>query len=627
MLKVQQVVGLNNLFKKPLTSPLKPDTETPLKGTGTSKPAPAKFSPRIFLDSAVNLKGVIFVISMFFISCISLWFTVYLITKDRIYPDISISGVEIGGLTKNSAQRLLTNKIKPQENISLTIDGKLYQIISSDIELIYNYGQTVEYAYFYKRSSNIFRNLFNSLWIFGPKTDFPIALSFNKDKLVERLELIKREVDVVGESPSINVTNKQIEVNPGKDGKYLSIDDIIKNLEIVLGQNKQPLIEARLLPIKKALDADGQKGTFLRAQKLLDTSITMAAGDYKKTITGEEIVSYIDFPDGFKNPLIASLSSEIAQKIQSDPQDSVFVFENGKVEEFSPSKDGMSLDLVIFNQGFSELLNNLYDSTENVFDYNIPVITTKPKITTESVNNMGIKEIIGKGSSRFRGSIASRIHNIGLASDKINGVLVAPEEVFSFNKALGDVSSSTGFQQAYIIKDNQTVLGDGGGVCQVSTTLFRAILNAGLPILERASHSYRVYYYEQDSPPGMDATVYEPSPDLKFKNDTGSYLLIQAVFNKRDYSLSFELYGLSDGRVSIISKPQITNVTPPPDDLYVDDPGLPTGTVKQVETKAWGAKVVFNYSVTKAGNEIYSKTFVSNYRPWQAKYLKGTKVL
>ncbi len=189
---------------------------------------------------------------------------------------------------------------------------------------------------------------------------------------------------------------------------------------------------------------------------------------------------------------------------------------------------------------------------------------------------------------------------------------------------MGDVSQFTGYQQAYIISGGKTILGDGGGVCQVSTTLFRSLLNAGLPIMERQAHAYRVGYYEQNSPPGLDATVYSPSPDLKFKNDTGNYILIVAKADAKHFSLIFELYGTSDGRTSTVSKPVVTNIVPAPEDVYQDDPTLPIGTVKQIDFKAAGAHVTFNYVVNRGGETIYKKTFISNYRPWQAIYLRGT---
>jgi vancomycin resistance protein YoaR len=253
----------------------------------------------------------------------------------------------------------------------------------------------------------------------------------------------------------------------------------------------------------------------------------------------------------------------------------------------------------------------------------LPIITTSPAIRTADVNTLGIKEIIGKGISYFRGSIPSRIHNIQLASSKLNGILIPPGETFSFNQALGEVSQSTGYKEAYIIKEGRTVLGDGGGVCQVSTTLFRAALNAGLPIVERHAHAYRVSYYEQSSDVGLDATVFDPTADLKIKNDTPTHILIQAQVDTKKNTLIFELYGASDGRKATISKSRAWDQIPPPPDLYQDDPTLPPGKVKQIDWKAWGAKVAFDYRVERNGEILQNRTFYSNYRPWQAIYLRG----
>jgi len=133
-----------------------------------------------------------------------------------------------------------------------------------------------------------------------------------------------------------------------------------------------------------------------------------------------------------------------------------------------------------------------------------------------------------------------------------------------------------------------------------------------------------VGYYEQDSAPGFDATIYAPSPDLKINNDTPGHILVQTSVDTKTSTLVFEIYGTKDGRVASVTKPVVSAQVAPPEDLYVDDPTLPAGTVKQIDYKAWGAKVSFNYLVTRNGEEIYKKTFVSNYRPWQAVYLRGT---
>lgn len=309
---------------------------------------------------------------------------------------------------------------------------------------------------------------------------------------------------------------------------------------------------------------------------------------------------------------------------EREPQNPKFVFENGKVTEFAPSLDGIKVNTDQLKSLLTDKLDQLEKTTDKSLEIDVPVVKTSPEVTTDKVNNLGINELLGRGTSTYYHSIPSRVHNVALATNRINGTLVKPGETFSFNNTLGDVSAFTGYQQAYIISGGKTILGDGGGVCQVSSTLFRAVLNSGFPITERQAHAYRVSYYEQGSPPGLDATVYSPSPDLKFLNDTPGYILIVAKADTKNYSLVFEIYGTSDGRVATISKPVVSNVVPPPEDLYQDDPTLPAGTIKQIDYKAWGSKVTFNYVVTRNGQETINKTFISNYKPWQAVYLRGT---
>ncbi|OGK34911.1 hypothetical protein A3F58_03750 [Candidatus Roizmanbacteria bacterium RIFCSPHIGHO2_12_FULL_37_9b] len=201
--------------------------------------------------------------------------------------------------------------------------------------------------------------------------------------------------------------------------------------------------------------------------------------------------------------------------------------------------------------------------------------------------------------------------------------MIPKGSVFSFNDTVGDISSLTGYKPAYIIKSGKTVLGDGGGVCQVSTTLFRAALNAGLPILERTAHAYRVGYYENDSKPGFDATVFAPNPDLKIKNDSPASILIQTEVDQVNNLLYFRFYGKKDQRKIEISQVTVYDVVPPLPEIRQDDPTLKKGVIKQVDFPAWGAKAVFNYKVSNDDKVLFEKKFFSNYRPWQAVYLVG----
>ncbi len=307
-------------------------------------------------------------------------------------------------------------------------------------------------------------------------------------------------------------------------------------------------------------------------------------------------------------------------------QDALFTFTNGRVSAFRPSRDGRHVNSAAVKEQFRESFTAISGTTGKNISIPVSIIIDKPTFTTDSVNSFGIKELVGKGYSEFAHSIPGRIHNVTLAAARINGVLIKPGETFSFNDTLGDVSNLTGFQPAYVIKEGKTVLGDGGGVCQVSSTLFRTILNAGLPVLERKEHAYRVGYYEQVGfKAGLDATVFSPSVDLKFKNDTPNYLLVQTKTDTKNLSLTIEFYGTRDGRRAEILDHKVWGQTPPLPTVYQNDPTLKIGSTKQVDFAAAGARASFQYRVTRNGETIQDKIFTSAYRPWAAVFLKGTK--
>ncbi|MEX1052369.1 MAG: VanW family protein [Patescibacteria group bacterium] len=311
------------------------------------------------------------------------------------------------------------------------------------------------------------------------------------------------------------------------------------------------------------------------------------------------------------------------EKYNKPAKNALFNFENGRVIQFRPEEDGIKIDSNKFLIDVNKEISDLKQKRQNkliVLEKEI----IKPEITLANSNKYGIEELIGVGTSDYSHSIPERIHNILVATSKFNGVLIPPGDNFSFNDIIGDISSHTGYKQAYIIKAGRTVLGDGGGVCQVSTTVFRAALNSGLPIIERTAHAYRVSYYEQDSQPGFDATVYGPTVDFKFKNDTKNHILIQTEVDKVNNILTFKFYGKSDGRKVELSKAKVYDVQPPLPEIREDDPTLRRGAVKQVDFPAWGAKSIFNYKVTRGDEVIFEKEFFSNFRPWQAVYLVGT---
>ncbi len=540
------------------------------------------------------MKRAIFIFAMF---GILIWLVSNIYFYDRVPPKVMVAGVNIGLLKTTAA----TEKLKaafPNSQIKLHWGTSEWVVVPSDISLQYDFAESV--------------NRKNGL-----------VFSLSDEQLAEKIASISANINVPAADPEIIVVANNINVTSGENGQIVDERLLVGKIKSALSMGKYDIdIPVKLLTPKLTTD---QIGTLKnRAANLLNKMAIVKFENQSWNVTSEQLISWLD-PQGFKVTGIQAWVEELATTINRPPQNAFFKFVGvGKVEEFRPPRPGIKVKSDELTKILLIEFLKLETNSQNI-EVTVPTIETLPAITLADVNKLGIRELIGRGTSDFSGSIPNRVFNVGLAANAINGILVAPDEVFSFVKYIGDISAATGYKSAYIIKDGRTVLGDGGGVCQVSTTLFRAVLNAGLPIIERTAHAYRVHYYENDSQPGFDATIFSPSVDFKFKNDTGNYLLIQSIFDAKKNSLVFELYGTRDGRIITLSKARVWDVSPPPPDLFQDDPTLNKGVVRQVDWSAWGAKSAFDWKVTRNGEVLQERTFYSNFRPWQAVFLRGTR--
>jgi vancomycin resistance protein YoaR len=273
---------------------------------------------------------------------------------------------------------------------------------------------------------------------------------------------------------------------------------------------------------------------------------------------------------------------DLSSTVNKDPENATLQVEDGKASVFALSKNGIKL-----NQEKSlTAISNYFKSNSDTGEIKLAYKEIQPEITTDSIDNLGIKSLIGEGTSNFVGSPKNRIHNISVGAKKFNGVLIKPGEKFSFIQTLGPVDESTGYLPELVIKTDKTVPEFGGGMCQVSTTAFRAAIYAGLKITARTPHAYPVRYY---NPQGMDATVYIPNPDLKFVNNTPGYILIQTKIEGT--KLIFDFFGTSDGRQTNVIGPKITESNP-------------DGSMKATFTQE---------VLDKDGNQIIKDIFLSAY--------------
>lgn len=550
-------------------------------------------------------------------------FVLILPFQNKIYPNIYVSNLYLGDKTKQQAIDDLKN-IKLKDSVYLKVNNATKEINTHEIIKDIDYQKSIDRTYNITNSGNFFVDLTNKFKLILKPKNFGLFINFDDEKIAETLLILSSAEGSKPIKPSVKIVNSQIIVDSGKNGIEVDLVENSNRIKQNLIFNRSEVVEILLVESKVALNQEQTTKFKVTAESLINKELELVFDFDKIIITDNELVSFLNPIEGFNTDEIKLKIAEVSRKINRNPQNSVFIIENGNVTEFTPSKDGVTVNEKDLINEINKYLNKLISEPTKNYSFEIPTVKSPAKIKNEDVNDLGIETLLGKGISHFKGSIPNRIYNVNLAQSKFKGILVPPNEVFSFNSVLGDVSSYTGYKAAYVIKDGKTVLGDGGGVCQVSTTLFRAILSAGLPIVERRPHSYRVGYYEQGFGPGLDATVYYPTTDLKFKNDTGAYLLIQPTIDNPNYTLTFEIYGTNDGRVATVSKPVITSSSAPAGDLYVDDPTLKAGIIRQIEHRAYGARVVFGYSVTRNGEVLIDQKFVSTYRPWQAVYLRGT---
>jgi len=276
--------------------------------------------------------------------------------------------------------------------------------------------------------------------------------------------------------------------------------------------------------------------------------------------------------------------TSFADKADRDPKNARFKVTDGKVTIATPAENGIIVDV---EESFSILETALQTAENGKLIVTLVSERLSAKVSAETLDTLGITELVGTATTNFKGSPKNRVYNIERSIQEFDGIVIEPGAVFSFVDYLGEVDGEHGYLPELVIKNNKTEPEFGGGICQVSTTVFRAALQSGLKITERKNHAYPVQYYK---PYGLDATIYIPKPDLQFQNNTpGAILLVPEIEGSL---LTFSMFGTRDGRTTTIDGPHILESNP-------------DGSMK----------TVFTHTVKDAaGNAFINDTFWSNYK-------------
>jgi vancomycin resistance protein YoaR len=554
-----------------------------------------------------------------------IFFSYHLAYAQKVIPGVVVAGIKIGNRSPAEVQQILQSRVSSvtKRSIRFTYQDNTYTFTLDELGVGYDLGQTIQDALRVGRSGNIFRDLREEVIVWFRGKEIVPVLKINDEKFQSALATITDELDSKAQEAQFAFDDHgALIIKEASPGRVVDQERLKKELQDNLESFSNEEITIALKDIPPRLTAADLEAVKPQVEKAVANPPRL---EFKRQTWQPAAAEVLDFialkKDAGKVSVavnrgaIEAYVQKIAAQVNREPRGEIFKLDGERVVEFRLAQNGVRLNV----DEAADLL------AAALFDDSADAITLSAKIAQpeHSANDYGINTLLGRGVSNFAGSSAGRIHNIQTAAARLRGILVAPGETFSFNSSVGEISAATGYDQAYIISKGRTILGTGGGVCQVSTTVFRAAFNSGLEILKRTAHAYRVHYYEP--PIGFDATVYSPAPDFVFKNDTANYVLIWSYVDVPNTTLTFEIYGTSDGRTTEMIGPFVSNETPPPAPLYQEDPTLPKGTTKQIDWAAWGATATLGRKVYRNGELLHDDTFYSNFKPWQAVFLVGTR--
>ena len=561
------------------------------------------------------------------------------IYNGRIFPGIYLGWVNLSGQTPEDAANLIRDEFVYTESgeITLQFDDLEWETTPGELGMFFSPNFNAEFAFQTGRDGRIAKRIAAQIQILRHGMILTPQFVVDEKTATDYLDKIVDSLNQPAVEASLNLEGLEVQVQPGQIGRELDIPaslDVIKLQLATLQSGSIPLIVTETYP--EILDVTAQ-AEFARA--ILSQPLVIRIPDAKDgdpgpwTLTPETLVEMmiierISTEDG-EDYRIALDSDQLriylenrAKTINRDPKNARMYFDDDTRElVLIEAEDvGLRLDIGISINAIQEGL------LEGKHDIDLSVEKTFPDITSEqTAEELGITELVSSQTSYYYGSDSSRINNIATASAKFHGIFVAPGETFSMAEILGDVSLDTGYSEAWIIFGDRTIKGVGGGVCQVSTTLFRTVFFGGYPVNERYPHAYRVLYYEQNpngknNPKlaGLDATVYVPLVDFKFTNDSEHWLLMETYVYEGARQLVWKFYSTSDGRTVSWSTTGLQNIKEAPDPVYEETSELKKGEVRQVDWAVDGATVTVTRDVFRDGQKLWQDIFKTKYQPWAA---------
>ncbi len=547
--------------------------------------------------------------------------------QGKIMPHVYVAGVDVGEMTPEDAEATLRLHFKDFQTypVSLAYEGRVWRPTSQEIGLQVLWEKAVEQAAGVGHEGSFWQRWGQRWQAWNGRHDLLLPLWLDEARLRAYLEGISRQVSVSPLDAALIVEGQQVSMRPARVGRILEIHPTQRAVEEALLRFSKEPVELTVSTAPPAIDDAVVQAAMGTASKMLVGPIHLRYQDKTWTLTPEDVGQMLKIerrqePGLEKVTVVLDQDSlrefveAIADEVRVLPRNAHFRFVEDRLQVVDEGASGWELSV----EGTVSQINEAVLSTER--DLTLLVQEVPPQIRRDTVEELGIREVVAVGETSFAGSAAYRVHNILTAARILDGILIAPGETFSFIQSIGEIDESDGFVQGYSIVGGRTVLSVGGGVCQVSTTVFRAAFFAGLPIVERHAHNFRIGWYERDSLgiAGLDATIYTGTgTDLRFENNTAGYLLMQFEVYTQTGGLYVYLYGTKPNLVVEADGPYFSNWTPAPTEpVCVDNPDLPEGVVRQTDYAQAGVDVTVYRKIYVNGEEESSESFYSRFQAW-----------
>lgn len=458
--------------------------------------------------------------------------------------------------------------------------------------------------------------------------------SLDEEALKTRLTVIATEINRAPLDASITLEDGRFVIVPSQDGAAVDIAAATTAvLQASTDTNRTVALEVQVAT--PSIQTNHLNDALLTANKMISAPITLQLGSRTWTLPPGQIASMVqlDTSDTVSHPrvsldqtMLTDYVSGLAANVNTPARNARVQLRDGSVSILADGQDGVTL---LVDQTAQAISSQVATDERTVV---IRTRTEKPKFGSDQVQSISVNDLLAKASTSYAGSIAARAHNVRLATSQLNGVVVAPGDEFSFNAELGPVTLGTGYQIGYGIAmangQMMTVPSEGGGICQVATTVFHAAFWAGLDITTRYAHMYWIPRYGQ--PPlgmkGLDATVDDAyGIDFKFRNNTGNWLAI--VTSADSSNIYFSLYGTDPNWEVKAEGPIISNIVPADTTMVRQfDPSMAPGQELLVEHAENGFDARVIRRVLKNGQTIDTREFVSHYMPSRNVMLVGPSV-